>query len=84
MARQSKHLLWRHKQTRRSARPHVHMDLMSDIIFLLSSIREKMNVNEMENRGCVYVGVGGGTVWKTRDGSAVLGKDSNWPSAHEG
>lgn len=58
------------------------MDLMSDIIFLLSSIREKMNVNEMENRecvcGCVCVCRGGHEglcLWKTWDGSAVLKKD---------
>lgn len=49
-ARQTnKHLLWKNKQTQRSAGPHVHKDLMSNIIFLLSSIRVKMNVNEMEN-----------------------------------
>lgn len=55
------------------------MDLMSDIIFLLSSIREKINVNEMENRECVCVCVGGAhgglCLWKTWDGSAVLKKD---------
>lgn len=31
------------------------MDLMSDIIYLLSSIREKINVNEMENGAKVGV-----------------------------
>lgn len=30
-------------------RPHVHKDLMSNIIYLLNSIRVKINVNEMEN-----------------------------------
>lgn len=43
------HLLCKSKQTQQSAELRVRKDLMSNIIFLLSSIRRKMNVNEMEN-----------------------------------
>lgn len=73
----NKRLRWK-KQTDApwSAGPHVHQDLMSNIIVLLGSIRVKMNANEMEN------GEGSGAyhrgLWQTRVGSSEAPENSNW------
>lgn len=79
----NKRLRWK-KQTDApwSAGPHVHQDLMSNIIVLLGSIRVKMNANEMEN------GEGSGAyhrgLWQTRVGSSEAPENSNWLQHREG